>query len=78
MKTRFILLILLLAFGIAGAMAKKQSLLIGISNYNENASGFKPLNGANDVDLLSGKLKEKGFTVKVSDKQCRLQIRSPR
>ena len=64
MKTRFILLILLLAFGIAGAMAKKQALLIGISNYNENVSGFKPLNGANDVDLLSGKLKKKGFTVK--------------
>lgn len=43
--------------------AKNQALLIGIGDYNTANTGWSIIHGNNDVSLLSGKLKVKGFNV---------------
>lgn len=68
---------LLMAAGI-GAAASNRALLIGISDYDIDATGWPPLSGSNDVELLEGKLEAKGFhvnTLKNSD-ATKEQIRS--
>lgn len=43
--------------------AKDYALLIGIGNYDTANTGWSVIHGNNDVSLLIGKLKEKGFKV---------------
>lgn len=58
----FIICTLILCFGF-DIEAKNQALLIGIGNYNTVNTGWPVIHGNNDVKLLSGKLKAKGFNV---------------
>jgi hypothetical protein len=44
-------------------LAKSTALLIGIGRYNETATGWHAIHGNSDVQLLSSKLKTKGFKV---------------
>lgn len=53
---------MLLCFGFS-LEAKNRALLIGIGNYNKSTTGWSALHGNNDVTLLSGKLKARGFKV---------------
>lgn len=48
---------------ILGLKAKNTALLIGIGDYNPEATGWNPIHGNNDVELLKGKLQSKGFEV---------------
>lgn len=63
MKIKYLISAVILLIGVSCVKAKNQALLIGIGNYNTEATGWNKLSGANDVDLLEGKLKAKGFTV---------------
>lgn len=60
MNFKTLILSFLLIFGISNIVAKNHALLIGIGNYKTD---WSKIHGNNDVDLLSGKLKAKGFTV---------------
>lgn len=53
---------LVICFGL-NLEAKNRALLIGIGNYNKANTGWPVIHGNNDVNLLSGKLKAKGFKV---------------
>ena len=71
MRIKLFILSLLLITGVSGAVAKNRALLIGIGNYNTEATGWNKLSGNNDVDLLEGKLKANGFKVStVKDNQA--------
>lgn len=51
--------------------AKKSAFLVGIGNYNTAKTGFGVLHGNNDVALLEGKLRGKGFEIsKLVDSQA--------
>ena len=63
MKIKLIILAVSLLVGIMGVNAKNNALLVGIGNYNTATTGWQPISGNNDVDLLEGKLKDKGFSV---------------
>lgn len=63
MRIKLFILSILLITGVAGAIAKNRALLIGIGNYDTAATGWNKLSGNNDIDLLEGKLKAKGFTI---------------
>lgn len=52
-----------LILGSVWALAKNTALLVGIGNYNFAATGWSEIHGNNDVSLLEGKLKAKGFSV---------------
>ena len=52
-----------LILGSVCALAKNTALLVGIGNYNFAATGWPEIHGNNDVSLLEGKLKAKGFSV---------------
>lgn len=65
MKIKLLISAFLLSIGSFIAGAKNQALLIGIGNYNTEATGWNKLSGNNDVDLLEGKLNAKGFTVSI-------------
>lgn len=52
-----------LILGSVCALAKNTALLVGIGNYNFAATGWSEIHGNNDVSLLEGKLKAKGFSV---------------
>lgn len=43
--------------------AKNVALLVGIGNYDKATTGWSVIHGNNDVELLSGKLKNLGFSV---------------
>lgn len=63
MKIKSLILTALLIAGTLFVSAKNRALLIGIGDYNTEATGWDKLSGSNDVDLLEGKLTAKGFTV---------------
>lgn len=63
MKIKLLMLTVFLSFAFLCSEAKNQALLIGIGDYNPETTGWNKLNGNNDVDLLEGKLKAKGFSV---------------
>lgn len=65
MKLKLLILLVILLSSCFFAEAKNRALLIGIGNYNTQATGWGKLSGDNDVDLLEGKLKSKGFTVSI-------------
>lgn len=51
--------------------AKKSAFLVGIGNYNTAKTGFGVIHGNNDVALLEGKLRGKGFEIsKLVDSQA--------
>lgn len=53
-------------FGVSGMQAKKQALLIGISDYghdSNNPQTWTNINGANDISLLQPALEKQGFTI---------------
>lgn len=62
-RVKFLLLGIFLSFFCIQISAKNKALLVGIGNYDTSLTGWKKLSGNNDVDLLSKKLKSKGFTV---------------
>ena len=72
MKIRILLIItMIFSVGFAGINATNRALLVGIGNYNTNATGWAEIHGNNDADLLKKKLSAKGFTVNVlKDKQA--------
>lgn len=44
--------------------ATSRALLVGISNYSQNAgSGWSDINGVNDINILQGELYKQGFLV---------------
>ena len=60
---KFLLSILVAITYFFGIQAKNTALLIGIGDYKPEATGWNPIHGNNDVDLLKGKLQSKGFEV---------------
>lgn len=48
---------------ICSIYAKNSALVIGIGNYNTEATGWLVIHGNNDVDYLERKLRKKGFSV---------------
>lgn len=60
-----ILLVILLALVSFSSFAKNTALLIGIGEYRPEVTGWAPIHGNNDVDLLYGKLQDKGFDVTI-------------
>lgn len=65
MKIKLLILVAIISTSCFLAEAKNQALLIGIGNYDTEATGWNKLSGNNDVDLLGGKLKAKGFAVSI-------------
>ena len=63
MKLKFLIISLLVCIGCSMGYAKKSALLIGIGSYNTESTGWDKIHGDNDVDLLTKKLKSKGFSV---------------
>lgn len=49
--------------GTCSAYARNTALLVGIGDYDTNATGWPVIHGNNDVALLEGNLKSKNFSV---------------
>ncbi len=63
-----IILVLAIILGLCSAYAKNTALLVGIGNYDKNATGWNVIHGNNDVVLLEKKLKAKHYSVtKITD-----------
>ena len=63
MRLKLFLISIALVLGIHYLDAKNRALLVGIGNYDETATGWKVIHGNNDVNLLSNRLKKKGFEI---------------
>ena len=71
MRLKLFLISIALVLGIHYLDAKNRALLVGIGNYDETATGWKVIHGNNDVNLLSNRLKKKGFEIKtLTDRQA--------
>lgn len=60
---KLILIVLTFICAAINAKAINKALVVGIGNYDENTTGWPTIHGNNDVDLLSSKLQDKGFSV---------------
>ncbi len=74
-------LCLFVSFWIIGGLCgftNNRALLIGIGNYNTEATGWSVIHGNNDVSLLESKLKAKGFSVShlIDDKATKQNIKT--
>lgn len=57
-------LVIFLIEGLIPMYATSRALLVGISNYSQNAgSGWSDINGVNDINILQGELYKQGFLV---------------
>lgn len=54
---------LLFCFMILSLQGKERALLIGIGNYDTDKTGWTPIHGNDDVELLRGRLESHGFDV---------------
>lgn len=57
-----LLLCLVLLLGNQSIVAENKALLIGIGEYDKKTTGWKKIHGNNDVRLLEGKLKIRGYS----------------
>jgi hypothetical protein len=71
MKIKLLVILCIVFSCTLSVSAKKTALIIGIGNYDTAATGWSVIHGNNDANLLSSKLRSKGFVVStLIDKQA--------
>lgn len=64
MTLRLLTILMAAVLGLTTCFAKNRALLVGIGNYNKQATGWKVIHGNNDIALLTKSLKKEGYSIK--------------